>query len=212
MMLLRRYAARYLLPEARASLVVEDDAIGLHSKINDARSRPIIARRYLATRTNMTAVSTVAGAGAGGVVRGEEGGRGRGGGGGGAGGESRGDGGATVSASSSETAPTPPAACSSPRYVLPPPSWSLADLKLVQRASDSDDTVHEGTAGSVLSREEVTLIYYCNNVDQFASLPTINTRYQVSLDDDRARQLILFMASYGWYSSFVVITVNWGSK
>lgn len=153
-MVLRRYAARCLLHKARVSFVVEDAAIVLYSKRKDARSGPIIARRYLATGTNRTAVSTAAGAGGGGGVgRGERGGGG--GGGGGWEGGSRGDGGATVSTSSSEPEPAPPVACSSPSYVLPPPSWSLADLKLVQRASDSDENVDEGTAGAVLSREEV---------------------------------------------------------
>lgn len=64
---------------------------------------------------------------------------------------------ATVSVSSAEPTPAPPAACSSTQYVLPPPSWSLADLKLVQRSSDSDN-VDEGTARAVLSREEVRTI------------------------------------------------------
>ncbi|CAN0440668.1 unnamed protein product, partial [Laminaria digitata] len=61
----------------------------------------------------------------------------------------------TVSAASSEPPPAPQAASASPPYVLPPASWSLADLKLVQRASGSDDNVDEGTARAVLSREEV---------------------------------------------------------
>lgn len=151
-MIVRRYAARCLLPKAGVSFIAEDVAIVLHSNRKDARSGPVIARRYLATGTNLTAVSTAGAAGGGGVGRGE-----RGGGGGGWERESRGNGGATVS-TSSEPEPAPPVACSSPPYVLPPPSWSLADLKLVQRASDSDDNVDEGTVGAVLSREEVRSI------------------------------------------------------
>ena len=158
-MILRRYAARCLLPEARPSYIAEGGVIGQLSKSNVAQPGSIIAGRYLTTRTKYTAAST--------AVAGRDTGRGRGGGrrqvgregGGGVGGEgSGGDGSITFSAASSEpAAAAPPVASSCPRYVLPPPSWSLAELKLVQRASDSDTNVDDGTAEPVLSRDEVPI-------------------------------------------------------
>lgn len=157
-MILRRYVARCLLPQAWPSYIAEDGVIGLLSKSNVAQPGSIIAGRYL-TRTNCTAATGATG-------RDTKRGRGRGGGrevgregGGGVGGEgSGGDGSITFSAASSEpAAAAPPVASSCPRYVLPPPSWSLAELKLVQRASDSATNVDDGTAEPVLSRDEVPI-------------------------------------------------------